>query len=134
MITNYQQIKAHIDHIVAGGAKDLFVISHEGLRGACINALNSACGSNENRKLLLRALFGKTSSRELTDAEWYALFRFVFQRDEYGNFVFKDAGGRWSGRPELEHWCGIVLEAIADQPGPMKMFEAKDEQEPANAD
>lgn len=43
-----------------------------GLKGACIGTLNKYLGE-DNRKQFLKALTGHSSSRELDEAEWYAL-------------------------------------------------------------
>ena len=44
-----------------------------GARGALIGALNRELGGDMNRKQFLKALTGYSSSKDLNDAEWYAL-------------------------------------------------------------
>jgi len=84
-------------------------------RGAVIGVMNYYCKNDSNRHLVLKFLTGKTSSKQLTDAEWFALFKFVQPT--------KPPGGKWTSAHgyELERVCGIILTAIADQPRQMKM-------------
>ncbi|MFZ5589616.1 MAG: hypothetical protein ACOY4M_08285 [Pseudomonadota bacterium] len=119
----YEQIKKRFDELVAGQPTNIFAISNNGLQNACKGALAKAAGGDENRKLITKALIGKTSSKDFTLNEWYALFRFVFPVDEHGNFVFKNpVTDKWEGRPELEAWCGAIFTHIARQQGQMEMF------------
>jgi len=48
-----------------------------GLKGALIGHLNDACGGDDERHRLLQILFGKSSSKELTDGEWAALHAWI---------------------------------------------------------
>ena len=50
---------------------------NHGMKGAITGLLNKACGSNEGRKMLLKYLFGKASSKELTGSEWIALIYWI---------------------------------------------------------
>jgi hypothetical protein len=119
---NYQEIKTHFDRLVEGEPENVLALSHRGLQGACRGALNKACGGDDNRKLILKALVGVTSTKALTLNQWYALFRFVFPY-ENGEFVFKNAEGKWAGREELTAWCGAIMTHVLDQEGQTKMFD-----------
>ena len=121
---NYTDIKTHFDRLVDGEPQNVLALSNKGLQGACRGALNKACGGDDNRKLILKALTGSTSTKTLTQNQWYALFRFVFPYDN-GEFVFKsEATGKWAGREELTAWCGAIMTHVVDQDGQMNMLEA----------
>lgn len=86
-------------------------------KGTVIGVLNKACNGESNRHLVLKYLTGKVSSKLLTEAEFYALYKLVLP--------IKPEGGHWqSGRgdAELEAMCGTLLAAAVDQPGQIKMF------------
>lgn len=122
---NYEQIKTRFDQLVAGEPESLLAISNNGLQNACKGALSKACGGDDNRKLVTIALTGKSSTKDFTLNEWYALFRFVFPVDSAGAFVFKNpVTNKWEGRPELQAWCGAIFTHLAEQEGQMQMFEA----------
>jgi hypothetical protein len=88
-------------------------------RGTVIGVLNTACHGESNRRLVLKVLTGKTSSKLLTDDEFYALHQFVLP--------YKPEGGKWmSQRDDLEAMCGALLTAAVDQPGQEKMFSEED--------
>ena len=53
------------------------IYDSNGMKGAVIGLLNKACGGNGERKLLLKYIFGKESSKELTGAEWIGLMQWV---------------------------------------------------------
>lgn len=86
-------------------------------QGAVIGTLEKACGGKpENRHRVLRMLTGHTSSKELNEAQWYALGQLTLP--------FKPDGGKWtSGNQHLEEVCNALLNADVDQPGQAKMFE-----------
>ena len=120
----YNEIKTHFDQLVKGTPQNILSISNTGLRGACRGALNKACGGDDNRKLILKALTGSTSTKSLTTNQWYALFRFVFPY-ENSEFTFKsEATGKWAGREELSAWCGAIMTHVLEQEGQITMFEA----------
>jgi len=48
-----------------------------GLRGVVIGMMNSLAGGTAWRKYLLKQLFGTSSSKRLTPAQWYALIRWA---------------------------------------------------------
>lgn len=88
--------------------------------GTVIGVLNKACHGEANRRLVLKVLTGQTSSKLLTDAEFYALHQFVQP--------CKPAGGHWMsqrGDAELESMCEALLTASVDQPGQTSMFERR---------
>jgi len=119
----YEQIKKHFDELVASQPTNILALSNNGLQNACKGALSKACGGDDNRKLITRALIGKTSPKDFTLNEWYALFRFVFPM-ENGSFVFKNpVTDKWEGRPELSAWCGAIFTHLAEQEGQLKMFD-----------
>lgn len=86
-------------------------------KGAITGVLNQACGGDDNRHLVLKALTGSTSSRSMSEAQWFALLQFVQP--------YKPEGGRWQSQrgDDLRVECGILLTAQADQEGQLKMFE-----------
>jgi len=85
------------------------------LKGAITGVLEKACGGKANRYLVLKVLTGKTSSKLLTESEWYALMCLVQPS--------KPVGGKWhSARDaELERMCGILLTRAVDVPEQGKM-------------
>ena len=120
---NYNDIKTHFDKLVEGEPQNVLALSHRGLQGACRGALNTACGGDDNRKLIVKALTGSTSTKNMTTNQWYALFRFVFPY-ENGEFVFKsEVTGKWAGREELTAWCGAIMTHVLEQAGQTTMFE-----------
>lgn len=74
-------------------------------KGAIVGVLEKASGGKVNRKLVLKFLTGKESSKQLTDNEWHALNRFVLPH--------KDAGGRWGSAHGmgLVDWCATIAAA-----------------------
>ena len=120
---NYDKIKTHFDRLVNEQPTNMLAISNQGLQNACKGALSKACGGDANRKLIMIALTGKSSTKDFTTGEWYALFRFVFPM-ENGSFVFKNpVTDKWEGRPELSAWCGAIFTHLAAQDGQIQMFE-----------
>ena len=77
-------------------------------RGVYIGKLNKACGGDANRKLLLKYLTDKTSTKVLSDAEWRALKKFV-DVDPV----------------DLELMCKIVLGEVVKVDGQLDMFEER---------
>ncbi len=73
-------------------------------RGVYVGKLNIACGGDANRKLVLKYLTGKTSTKALTDAEWGALRKMC------------DATPS-----ELEEYCAVILGACVKNDGQMEM-------------
>lgn len=84
--------------------------------GTVVGVLNKACNGEANRRLVLKELTGKTSTKELNDCDFYALYRFVQP--------FKPVGGTWGSEKgaELESMCSTLLLAHVDQEGQTKMF------------
>ena len=86
------------------------------LMGAITGILEKACGGKANRYLVTKVLTGKTSSRLLTDSEWYAFLCLVQPE--------KPLGSHWRsarGDEELRQICQILLTRAVDQPGQEKM-------------
>ena len=84
-----------------------YVGNHEGMyppsqksRGVYVGTLNKACKGDANRKLVLKYLTGKTSTKLLSDAEWIALKKFVDL-----------------STVELERLVGIILGEVVKQEG-----------------
>lgn len=88
----------------------------QGTKGAITGILEKACGGRDDRYLVLKALTGKTSSKELTDADWYGLLCLVQP--------FKPEGGKWTtsiGEYELSVKCKQIIAIAAKQAGQMEM-------------
>lgn len=86
-------------------------------KGAVIGVMNKACNGDENRRMVLKYLTGKTSSSLISDAEFYALYKLVMP--------CKPIGGHWGsarGDMELESMCGTLLAAAVRQAGQTEMF------------
>ena len=94
--------------------KDRFVFymhQHEGMyppspkgRGVYVEILNRVCKGDANRKLVLKYLTDKTSTKVLTDGEWIALKKMC------------DASP-----VELERLVGIILGEVVKQEGQLEL-------------
>lgn len=84
-----------------------------GERGALIGALNRELGGDGNRKQFLKALTGFASSKDLTDAEWWALKHVL----EYEN-----VGGAWAISTEAAQAARQVIAEAMQSPGQMELF------------
>jgi len=84
-------------------------------KGAITGLLERACGGKANRYLVIKVLTGKTSSKLLTEAEWYA-FLLLVQPE-------KPVGGHWQSArgDELRVMCQNLLTEAVSQPGQMQM-------------
>jgi len=81
-------------------------------KGAITGVLEKGCGGQANRYLVLKVLTDKTSSKLLTEAEWYALMLLVEP--------VKPVGGHWTtakGAEELRAICGTLLTYHTAQEG-----------------
>ena len=86
------------------------------MKGVITGLMNKACGGEANRYLVLKALTGKTSSKLLTDAEWYGLLLLIQPE--------KPEGGKWQsaiGDYELSLICGQILGFSAKQDGQLEI-------------
>lgn len=94
---------------------ELTITAEIALKGAITGVLEKACGGKSNRYLVLKVLTGKTSSKLLTENEWYALMCLVQP--------CKPLGGHWhSARDtELEQMCQILLRKAVYQPGQLQI-------------
>lgn len=117
MTVTAQQLKNRINQIVAQNKRH-----NPAQEKILLGALTRAAGSTENRYLVTHELFGKVHSADFLPAEWNALFCFCFDIDDDGQFVMKNAAGKWSGREELKAWCGLLMEGQARQAGQEEMF------------
>lgn len=82
---------------------------------AALGAIAKASGGDANRKLVQKALCGKTSSAQMTDAEKYALSKFAAPAK---------IGGHWTSEHGmfLVDMCHLLLEEAARPPEPGEMF------------
>lgn len=86
-------------------------------KGAITGVLEKACGGKENRYLVLKELTGYTSSKKLSEAQWYGLLCLVQPH--------KPQGGHWTtqrGKTDLQIICGALLARHAMQDGQIAMF------------
>lgn len=82
--------------------------------GTVVGVLKGACRSDSDYRLVLKALTGKTSSKELTQAQIYALFNLVQP--------YKPDGGKWqSKRDNLTQMCGALIRKMVDAPEQTKI-------------
>ncbi len=82
--------------------------------GTVVGVLKGACRSDSDYRLVLKALTGKTSSKELTQAQIYALFNLVQP--------YKPDGGKWqSKRNNLTQMCDALIRKMVDVPEQEKM-------------
>ena len=86
---------------------EFYVVNHEGLyppsvksRGVYVGNLNKACKGDANRKLFLKFLTGKTSTKVLSEDEWIALRKLCD-----------------ISPVEIERLCAIVLGEVVKQDG-----------------
>jgi len=87
-------------------------------KGTIVGVLKTCAGNDGNYRLVLKALTGKTSSKELSDAQWFALYKFVYP--------IKPEGEKWhSGHTneELTRWCNTLVLSTVDQPGQKNFLE-----------
>jgi hypothetical protein len=94
---------------------DFYVINHDGLfppsargRGVYVGILNRVCKGDANRKLFLKYMTGKTSTKVLSDNEWTALKKMCD-----------------ISPVELERMVGIILGEIVKQDGQLTLAEAE---------
>ena len=111
---NANEIKQEFDKNVNRFVDGVIIV-----KGAIIGVLNQACGGDDNRHIVLKALTGSTSSRSMSEAQWFALLHFVQP--------YKPEGQRWQSQrgDDLRVECGILLTAQADQERQLKMFDAE---------
>lgn len=80
-MTEYEKLADYeiIDEISVQQTEELEV--PQGLRGACIGAMNTYFGGDDNRRRVLAVLFDfekeEMSTRALTDSQWYALYLWI---------------------------------------------------------
>jgi hypothetical protein len=101
---NAQQIKDKFNYYTQHH-KGLYLPS-EKAHGIYVNALNKACKSDANRKLVLKYLTGETSSKKLTDNQWIALKKMCDIHPV-----------------ELERVCGAILAEVVKQDGQLELME-----------
>lgn len=73
-------------------------------KGCVVGVLKKCAGSDERYRKVLMELCGKNSSKQLTPAEWYALFKFTAP--------YKPEGGKWQSKhtdEELSRWCDMLI-------------------------
>jgi hypothetical protein len=91
---------------------EFYVNNHDGMyppsskaHGVYVGTLNKVCKGDANRKLVLKYLTGKTSTKVLSDGEWIALKRMCDINPV-----------------ELERYCGMILAEVVKQDGQTEMF------------
>lgn len=80
------------------------------MEGTIIGVLKKCCGSDDNYRQVLKALTGKTSSKDLSNAEWYALWKFVKPT--------KPEGGKWQSEhtdTQLNVLCNTLINGMPAQ-------------------
>ena len=107
-----QDVKSYFEKRVAETATTHNL--NEGIKGAINGILTRACGGNDNRKLVLKYLCGKTSSRELTSAQWFVLCDMV-KPD-------KDPALGWvAANPKFQNAINAILADLPKQEGQTEM-------------
>lgn len=87
-------------------------------QGSVVGILKKACRSDGDYRLVLKTLSGKTSSKELNDAQWHALYQFVLP--------VKPEGQKWQsgqGDDELAKMCDALVRSTLYQPGQINFLE-----------
>lgn len=79
----------------------------KGMQGVLIGLLNDICGGDEGRYVITEYLFGKVSSKELTENEWFALRQWIQPTKEF--IAGKDI---WTASPFIQDECFAILEAM----------------------
>ena len=78
-------------------------------QGTVVGVMKKYCRSDGDYRLALKALTGKTSSKQLSEAEWYALYQLVLP--------VKPEGGKWqSGRDDIEEIINALVNSMVDVP------------------
>lgn len=79
-------------------------------QGAIVGVLKKHCRNDSEYRQVLKALTGKTTSKQLTAAEWYALLKFVKP--------FKPQGGKWGSErgEELNRMCNALVRSMDSVP------------------
>lgn len=88
------------------------------IEGATLGVLNKACKTTERRHLVLKALTGHLSSKELHTAQMWALYRLVQP---------EKVGGHWTtlrGEMELEQICNTLISSLDAQEGQLSFTDA----------
>jgi hypothetical protein len=111
---NGEQVKAHFEKRVNETVTQYNI--NPGIKGAINGILTSACGGDENRKLVLKYLCGVTSSKMLNAAQWMVLSDMV--KPDKPPF-----GGWQAGNEKFQSAINAVLAALPKQEGQTEMFE-----------
>lgn len=110
---NAKQVKQHFESRV-----NQTVSQHNiniGIKGAINGILSRACGSSDNRKLVLKYLCGVTSSNDLSAAQWIVLSEMV--KPEKPPLC-----GWQSGNPKFQSAINAILAELPKQEGQGEMF------------
>ena len=79
-------------------------------QGTVVGVMKKYCRSDSDYRLALKALTGKTSSKQLSESEWYALFLFVKP--------YKPENQKWqSGRDDMTEIINALVNSTVDQAG-----------------
>lgn len=117
---NADEIKQTFEEYVNSWTNETLLKSIE---GATLGVLNKACKTTERRQLVLKALTGHLSSKELHTAQMWALYRLVQP---------EKVGGHWTtlrGEMELEQICNTLISSLDAQEGQLSFPEIRTEQE-----
>ena len=107
-----QQIKQEFDQNV-----ESFISGVVFSQGSVVGILKKACHSDGDYRLVLKQLTGHTSSKELNDAQWHALYKFVLP--------MKPENGKWQsgrGTSELESMVNALVRQAVDQEGQLNFL------------
>ena len=113
-MTTFDELKEHFDkQVKAFELTTRSVSTIDGYRKAVLSNLIKYSNGDSNRKLVMKALTGKTSSKLLTDAEWYAFYK----------MTLPDPDNHWRSSHEIDliTWCGIILAHVVDVPEQERM-------------
>jgi hypothetical protein len=98
-------IKREFQHDV-----DAFVTGVMFHKGSVVGVLKKHCRSDADYRLVLKSLTGHTSSKDMSEAQFHALYKFVLP--------FKPEGGKWDSQrgDDLTVMCNALVNAAVDVP------------------
>lgn len=99
---NAEKIKGRFKYYVETDA----LLPSKKARGVYVGILNKSCKGDANRKLVLKYLTGKTSTKILSDSEWGALKKMCEVSPV-----------------QIERMCGLILGEVVKQTGQLMLDE-----------
>jgi len=104
-----------------------FVAKHrtlpENWQATTIGVLQAVCEGGEARHSVLAYLFGKTSSKALTQAEWFALYAWVFPHHLDACPAWcPNVTDTWHAHPALKQEIKNLLDARMLEQGQIRLF------------